>query len=164
MRQGSRGFTLIELMISVAIVSLLASIAIPEFTTMRLRSTRAEVYVVLDGMALSQLTAYEVDEAYVACATSPTTPLNRNLHTFDPTRAGWADLAYVPDGKVRCHYSAQVIVAGGLSWVRNKGICDLDNDNRSAYWWKDVDAERVSASSQHMVLRPSPATVANNRW
>lgn len=53
----SAGFTLIELMLVVAIVGVLASIAIPRATNMLLRAKRSEAYMVLEGAHTAQ-TAY----------------------------------------------------------------------------------------------------------
>ena len=169
MKRSSRtpigGFTLIELMISVAIIGLLASLAIPEYLNMQLRARRSELTVNLKGMATSQQAYHKLYEDYVACAVSPQSSLDRRQHEFEADRAGWADLGWNPDGLVYCHYSAELISVGVLgNWVRNKALCDLDNDNASAQWWMDVDARRLSPSSQNFVLRPSPATEANNRW
>lgn len=164
MCQQQQGFTLIELMIAVAIVGILATVATGELLTMQLRAKRSEVMANLKAIAVSQLAYYELYERFVACSSSPGTPLNRAAHPFDPSATGWSELEWAPDGQVRCHYASQIFTTGGRPWVRAIATCDLDDDNRIAMWWMDVDPERVSSSSQHMTLRPSPATEHNNRW
>lgn len=51
---SNRGFTLIELMITVAIVGVLAAIAIPQYTRYQLRSKRAEAHTNIGGIKTSQ--------------------------------------------------------------------------------------------------------------
>ena len=61
--KSKKGFTLIELMIVVAIVGLLASIAIPTFIGYQARSKQAEVKANLSGIFSSE-TAYFVEAGH----------------------------------------------------------------------------------------------------
>ena len=159
-----RGFTLVELMIVVAIIGILASIAIPNFINMQTRARRAEAFSNLKGIAVSQLAYYELYDELVDCDVSPTTPLDRSAHPFDPSVTGWQQLEWQPDGLVRCHYRARVYSNSNGQWVRPAATCDMDNDNKIATRYMDVDPEGTSSSAQHMFLRPNSATANQNRY
>ena len=63
--QNRKGFTLVELMIVVAIIGILASIAIPNFVDMQYRAKRSELPMNVDGIKTAQL-AYEAsNDAFV---------------------------------------------------------------------------------------------------
>ncbi len=171
-RSNEDGFTLVEIAIVVAILALLATIAVPKFLRFQLKSQRSEVFTNVAGIAKVQLAYYTEYESFVSCEESPGTPLNGELHEFDMNRGGWTQLGWVPDGYVRCHYEGQLYDASdnqqsdanAADWVKIVGTCDLDDDDKNAIIWEDVDPDSTSATAQHMVLRENPGTVIGTRY
>jgi type IV pilus assembly protein PilE len=64
-----RGFTLIELMVTVAIVATLAAIAYPVFTTQILKSRRTEARTALLDLAARAERLYSTTNSYVGAST-----------------------------------------------------------------------------------------------
>ncbi|CUA94328.1 type IV pilin protein [Thiomonas bhubaneswarensis] len=64
--QRNRGFTLIELMIVVAIIAILSAIAIPAYTQYVARSKLTEAFSGLSGMAVAAQQYYQDNRSYVA--------------------------------------------------------------------------------------------------
>lgn len=76
MKTIQRGFTLIELMIVVAIVAILASIALPSYNDYLLRGRLAEAHGELAAMRSKLETFYLDNRTYVgACAANTVAPL-----------------------------------------------------------------------------------------
>lgn len=97
MRKNSsyRGFTLIELMIVVAIIGILAAIAIPNFIRYQLRSKTSEAKTVNGGIKTSQESFRAEYDSYVQVITgTPQAVGNRNFKT------GWTSAA--PAGSAAC--------------------------------------------------------------
>ena len=80
---NSKGFTLIELMIVVAIIGILAAIAIPNFLTYQCKARQAEAKTNLGGIRVSQ-------EAYFA--------------EYDTYTSDWALLGFAVKGTQRYSY------------------------------------------------------------
>ena len=68
MKRNSKGFTLIELMIVVAIIGILAAIAIPNFMSYQCKSKQSEAKTNLGAIATSMESYNAEFNKYVACA------------------------------------------------------------------------------------------------
>ncbi len=132
MRQN-KGFSLVELMIVVAIIGILAAIAIPNFVAMQSRAKRAEVPGNVDAIKTAEL-AYDASfDAFVATAQKPRADgaLDKAMLTWTHSDTdSWGKLGWRPDGPVRGNYS--VVTDGTSPSFTITGKCDVDNDDQVA--------------------------------
>lgn len=102
---GPRGFGLLELVVVVAIVGLLASIAVPAYRAQVLRANRTEARAALLALAAAQ------EKYYLQCNTYTSA-----LDAAEPTGCEPPNLGF-PDRSERGHYAIAVPVADVTSWV-----------------------------------------------
>ncbi|MAG31810.1 MAG: hypothetical protein CL908_13055 [Deltaproteobacteria bacterium] len=136
----SAGFTLIELMIVVAIVGVLASIAIPSFQNYQLTAKRAEAFANLSAIGKAQKAYFAEFNDFVAIAAEPSgalggapLPTKRDGTSID---AAFADIGWVPEGDVFFDYDTATAgdpLAGGCT-------CTEGCFTASAYGNLDGDA------------------------
>jgi type IV pilus assembly protein PilA len=148
-----KGFTLIELMIVVAIIGILASIAIPNFLAMQLRAKRSELPTNLDGIRTAELAYHAEWDGFTAAAATPAaTPSGRPQTAF--AAGGYASfdrLGWVADGKVRGAYS--VIAAAGTFTTDAflaQALSDVDGDNAMATYQCNREDKPVMMSANNV--------------
>jgi len=132
----NRGFTLIEVMITVSIVGILAAIALPEYDQLLQRSKRAEIPLNLDGVRLVEQGYLAEWGEYTSCVLKPDDVPGRKQVPFPATMStdmDWNELGWVPDGKVYGQYGVEAIEIDGelVSFVAD-GFADIDGDGNLA--------------------------------
>ena len=89
MKSMQKGFTLIELMIVVAIIGILAALAIPAYQDYTARAQTAEAITLLDGLKTSIVSAMQDDPSVSTCGAtdvgSTTTAAGQYVQTVAST-------------------------------------------------------------------------------
>jgi prepilin-type N-terminal cleavage/methylation domain-containing protein len=112
MRRSNRkgGFTMIEVMIAVAIIGVLASVAIPAFQNYQNRSRRAEAFANLGAIAKLEKSYYSEYGSYVSVGVSePAGVPSSTKLLWDPAAdVAFGVVGFHPDGAVYYTYAVNV--------------------------------------------------------
>jgi type IV pilus assembly protein PilA len=116
------GFTLIELMIVVAIIGILAAIAIPNFLKFQLRSKTGEAKTNLAALRTAEEGYFAEYGVFIAAAQQPAIAPTSAKEIWPSPAAGFDTVGWGPEGEVYFRYAATI---SGTAYTLD-AIGDLD--------------------------------------
>ncbi len=136
------GFTLIELMIVIAIIGILAALAIPNFMRFQLRAKSSEGKSNLAAIRNIEVAYFAEFNSFVGAPPTPAgTPGSARMPWPSPAPACPAcfdQLGFRPEGDVYFQYEVVAVVAGGSTAGNDvftaAALADLDGDGLGQIW------------------------------
>ena len=185
LRKKNKGFTLIELMIVVAIIAILAAIAIPQYKRFQMKSKQSEVYANFDALKACEESFMAEHDSYVGVAqpepNGVTLGSGKNVWTDAQDGNGFrdgdgvndfAELGFAPAGAVYAQYyitvgesnaNATSEVAGGdFQDYCLEAVTDLDNDGTNCEYALWPDANQDGTIVQPSTLATNITLAAND--
>jgi type IV pilus assembly protein PilA len=136
LRKSKKGFTLIELMIVVAIIGILAAIAIPNFLRFQLKSKTSESKVNLAAIRTAEEAYMAEYGVYVAAANTPATLPGSSKATF--TGGGFSSfngtLGFAPEGQVFFQYGVNIGTGANALHYAIDALGNIDGDTTNQVW------------------------------
>ena len=128
-KSKSKGFSLIELMIVVAIIAILAAIAIPNFLKFSMKAKTSEATTNIAAIRTSEESYRSENDVYLACGPSGVGD-DATPDVFAPDLAGFGMIGFAPSGNVRYQYTVAVSAPGvGVPpHFMASALGDLDED------------------------------------
>lgn len=127
-----RGFSLIELMIAMAIIGVLATVAIPKYAVYQLKTKSAEAKTNLAGIRTAQESYYGEYGVFVAASPEPALIPGAERTGFDAVGSDFRALGWQPEGNIFFSYGAAVN-AEATAYTADAGA-DIDADGVVQFW------------------------------
>ncbi len=158
-KTNQQGFTLIELMIVVAIIGILAAIAIPNFARYQLKSKTTEAKANLGGIKAAQEAYRAENDFFATCAANPaaiSAQGAKQAWVAPAAGAGWGEIGFQPAGAVYYQYevasandnaAAIGTMAGNTTGTdyAASAVADLDKDGANGEFGYATDEAAAGA-------------------
>lgn len=159
LRKKSKGFTLIELMIVVAIIAILAAIAIPQYKKFQLKAKTSEAKANLGAIRSCEESYAAENDEYVFCAWTPdATPTATGIAwTTAAGHEGFVSIGFAPAGTPRYIYGVGTAantpgtdagtnaVTDGTADIYMTAKGDLDGDEKNQWFYHTDEDPDVKA-------------------
>ena len=131
---NKKGFTLIELMIVVAIIGILSAVAIPNFINFRYKAKSAEAKANLGAIRTCEEAYMAENETYYACAETPSADCGSSKQAWTTDDGGEEDFRYIgfaPTTPVYYQYQVAAVTDITADFIVT-ATGDLDGDGTEA--------------------------------
>jgi type IV pilus assembly protein PilA len=158
--RSRKGFTLIELMIVVAIIGILAAIAIPNFLRFQLKAKTSEGKVNIAAIRTAEEAYLAEFGTYVAAAPEPSGSVSSIKQGWPASAVGFDTIGWGPEGDVFFQYGISISNGG----YTISAVADLDNNNTNQGWgYAKPDNADARVTSAHATDCPVAGLTANTQ-
>ncbi len=127
-----RGFSIIEIMIAMAIIGVLSTVAIPKYMVYQLKTKSAEAKTNLSGIRTSQEAYFSEYGVFLAANPEPALIPGSSRTNFDLVGSDFQGLGWQPEGNVYFSYGVGVN-ADATAYTADAGA-DIDADGVVQFW------------------------------
>jgi prepilin-type N-terminal cleavage/methylation domain-containing protein len=138
------GFSIIEVMIVVSLISILAAVSMPAYRGYLMRSKTAEAKTNLGAIRTAETAYFSEFGEYVEAAPEPPTLPGDFSVAFDDVNTAFNTLGFSPEGQVYFSYGVD-ITADLVGFTADAGA-DLDADGIVQFWGyarPDASGEKI---------------------
>lgn len=129
-----KGFTLMELLIAVAIVAVLAGVAIPTYMSFRNQAKASEATGNLGGIKTCESSYHMLNDEYISCTQNPSSAPGVDAQAWDSSTS-FDDIGFEPDSNVRFVYAVYANSETGDSASYTAGaLGDTDGDGNYIFY------------------------------